>query len=62
MIYTVQFTRYFEEFGFNDCDKKDFDNLKDAWAFYNEKKENKDDRYVQLWVKKEGEAYGTRLH
>ena len=53
MTYTVQFTRYFEEFGFEDCDTKEFDNLKEASAFY---QENINDVNVQLWAGKD------RLH
>jgi len=50
MKYKVQFTRYYEEFGFDDVDTKEFDNLKDAWNFYNS---IKDDRNVQLWEGKD---------
>lgn len=32
---TVQYTRYFEEFGMNDIDIAEFDNINDANAFYN---------------------------
>lgn len=53
MTYKVQYTRYFEEFGFEDCDTKEFDNLKSAWVFY---QENINDKNVQLWA---GEV---RLH
>lgn len=45
----VQFTRYFEEFGFEDCDTKEFDNLKDAYQLYCEIEETKEDRFLQLW-------------
>jgi len=48
MKYKVQFTRYFEEFGFNDCDTKEFDNIKDANNFYNAI--SKDDKARQLWA------------
>ncbi len=34
MTFTVQFTRFFEEFGCEDVDTKEFDNLKDAWNYY----------------------------
>lgn len=35
MVITVQFTRYFEELGFEDCDTKEFDNIKEANDFFN---------------------------
>lgn len=53
MIFKVQYTKYFEEFGWEDVDTKEFDNLKDAWAFY---LENINDKNVQLWAGKD------RLH
>lgn len=46
-MYKVQFTRYFEEFGLEDCDTMEFDNLKEASLFY---ELHKDDSNVQLWV------------
>lgn len=63
MTYTVSYTRYYEEYGWYDPDIKEFDNLKDAWAFYNEKKaENPDDRNLLMFVKKEGEkGYGEQI-
>lgn len=54
MKYMVQFTRYFEEFGWEDVDTKEFDNIKDAYDFYSEKKE-KDNQpdLVKLFSKEE---------
>lgn len=54
MTYAVQFTRYFEDFGFEDCDTKDFNNLADAWNFFASIKDT--DRNAQLW------QGTTRLH
>lgn len=50
MTFTVQYTRYFEEFGCTDVDQTEFDNLKDAYDFY---KENIDDKNVKLYVGKD---------
>lgn len=48
MKYTVQFTRYFEEFDFEDCDTKEFDNVKDANDFFNSI--NDDDNNKKLFA------------
>ena len=45
-VYKVQYTRFFEEFGCEDVDTTEFDNLSDAYEFYEEKK---NDERVQLW-------------
>lgn len=50
MTYKVQFTRYFEEFGFEDCDTREFDNIKDANDFYNK---HEGDSNLQLWAGKD---------
>lgn len=54
MTFTVQFTRYFEEFGFYDCDTKEFNNLADAWNYFTSIKDT--DENAQLW------QCTTRLH
>lgn len=54
MKFTVEYMRYFEEFGWNDFDTEEFDKLADAWRRYNELKETSED--VRLW------ADGQRLH
>lgn len=54
MTFTVEYKRYFEEFGWEDYDTEDFDNLKEAWARYNELKAEYED--VRLL------ADGTRIH
>lgn len=46
----VSFKRYFEEFGFDDYDSKDFDCLNDGFNFYNSIKDKYED--VQLWALK----------
>lgn len=63
MTFTVFYTRYFEEYSWYDPDTKEFDNLKDAWAFYNEmKNENPEDRNLALYAKNKGEVgYGSRV-
>ncbi len=50
MIFIVQYTRYFKEFGCEDVDTKEFDNLKEANDFYNE---HQDDKNVMLFVGKD---------
>lgn len=47
MTYKVQYTRFFEEFGWEDVDTKEFDNLQEANDFYNN---NLDDDNIQMWV------------
>ena len=46
MAFTVEYMRYFEEFGWNDFDTEEFDNLKDAYARYNELKETTETRLL----------------
>ena len=46
MTFTVEYKRYFEEFGWDDFDAEDFDNLADAYARYNELKETTDTRLL----------------
>lgn len=50
MLYTVQFTRFFAEFGWEDVDTMEFDNLKDANDFY---EIHKNDENVKLFVGKD---------
>ena len=50
MTYTVQFTRYFEEFGCEDVDTKEFDTLKEANDFY---EEHLNDKNLKLYAGKD---------
>lgn len=43
MEFTVQYVRFFEEFGWNDCDVEKYDSLDKAWARFNELKASHDD-------------------
>lgn len=45
MTFSVQYFRYYEEFGWNDVDYVFFDNLKDAWA-----------KFLELKAKQENEG------
>ena len=54
MTFTVEYMRYFEEFGWNDFDTEDFDSLSEAYQRYNELKHTSED--VRLL------ADGTRIH
>ena len=47
MTFKVQITRYFEEFGCTDTDLVEFDDLKDAYEFYNN---NIDDKNLKLYA------------
>ena len=51
MKFTVQFTRYFEEFDIEDCDTKEFDTLKEANDFYNSISDN--DRNKKIFCEKD---------
>lgn len=53
MVFIVQYTRYFEEFGCNDIDTKEFDNLKEANDFYNERLTLCGDTSVKLYAGKD---------
>lgn len=50
MAFTVEYMRYFEEFGWNDFDTEEYDNLADAYARYNELKDTTETR---LWADKQ---------
>lgn len=54
MTFTVEYMRYFEEFGWNDFDTEDYDNLSDAYSRYNELSKTSED--VRLL------ANGQRIH
>ena len=54
MTFTVEYVRYFEEYGWEDFDTEQFDNLSEAWERYNELKEISSD--VRLL------ADGQRIH
>ena len=54
MTFTVEYLRYFEEYGWNDFDTEDYDNLADAYRRYTALKEVTDD--VRLLVN------GERIH
>lgn len=50
MVFMVEYMRYFEEFGWNDFDTEEYDNLADAYARYNELKDTTETR---LWADKQ---------
>lgn len=60
MRFTVEFMRYFEEFGCEDFDTREFDSLKDAYQFYNTLKDGGTD--VRLYQGVLGDKNFCRLH
>ena len=60
MKYFVQFMRFFEEFGFEDADTKEFEALSDAWNFC-QAKQAEGVKGVELW-QITGDLENIRLH
>lgn len=47
MTYTVQYTRFFEEFGCEDIDSKEFESISEANEFFNQ---HSDDENIKMFA------------
>ena len=60
MKFTVEFIRFFDDFGFYDFDTKEFSSLMEAYSFYTSLKNKGED--VRLYQGALGDKNFCRLH